>query len=70
MTQSPLSHDGTDDQRFECSVHRCAHGCLHVAINNVTLTFTEPEFQHLVHLLAEAAIRLATGSPLPHVRPH
>lgn len=67
---APVSPDRTDDQRFECSVHRCPHGCLHVAINNVTLTFTEPEFQHLVHLLAEASLRLATCSPLTRVRPH
>lgn len=70
MTHSPVSHDGTEEQRFECSVHRCPNGCMHVRVHNVTLTFTEPEFHRLAHLLAMASVRLAAGDPLSHVRPN
>jgi hypothetical protein len=51
------------------SVYQCPHRCLHVRLNNLTLTFTVARFQHLTPLLTDASARLAC-SPLSRVAVH
>jgi hypothetical protein len=43
----------------EWSVYQCAHGCVHVRIDHVTLTFNEPDFHRFVKMLGEPHARVA-----------
>ena len=55
----------SDQRQFESddchgwAVYQCAHGCVHVRIDDVTLTFERPDFERLVRMLREAQHRLA-----------
>ena len=55
----PPARDAAADAG-DWAVYQCAHGCVHVRINNVRLTFNQPEFHRLVQLLGDAYVRLAT----------
>jgi hypothetical protein len=63
-------HDEAVAENDEWCVYQCPHGCVHVRLNNVTLTFTEPDFQRLVHLLRDAFVRLSVRDAARQVRPH
>ena len=67
--REPPVQDSAADHR-DWAVYQCPHGCVHVRIDNVTLTFDEPEFHRLVHLLGDAYVRLATRKVVMQTRPH
>jgi DNA-binding response OmpR family regulator len=54
-------HEAVVDSEREWAVYRCSHGCLHVALDRVTLTLTEKEFHALRQLMARACQRFHRG---------
>ncbi len=60
------------DPDREWAVYRCSHGCLHVALNRVTLTLTEEEFHAMHHLMGRTCQSLDRGETLqrPGMRAH
>lgn len=57
------THDGGDtdgaatDITREWRIYCCAHGCVHVALDRVTLTLTQAEFYALQDLMCRASQR-------------
>ncbi len=49
--------DAVFDPAREWAVYRCAHGCLHVALDRVMLTLTADEFHALQQLMNRACAR-------------
>lgn len=45
------------DGERQWAIYRCAHGCLHVALDRVMLTLTEEEFHALQDLMRRACDR-------------
>lgn len=54
----------------EWAVYQCAHGCLHVRLKNLTLTFSALEFHDLVRLLGDAYVRLSVRETVRYFGPH
>jgi hypothetical protein len=48
---------GVFDGVREWAVYRCGHGCLHVTLDRLMLTFTEIEFHALQDLMRRACER-------------
>ena len=48
--------DAVIDPGREWAVYRCRHGCLHLLLDRVSLTFREDEFRAVQALLQRAAI--------------
>jgi hypothetical protein len=57
-------------ERNEWAVYQCPQGCLHVRLDNLTLTFSAEQFGQLIELLGEAYVRLAVRETVRTVRPH
>jgi hypothetical protein len=51
------------DPGREWAVYRCMHGCLHVLLDRVSLTFTVEEFRAVQNLMQRAAIAFNTDAP-------
>jgi hypothetical protein len=63
--------DGVEDAERNWAIHACAHGCMHLSLDRVTLTLSQPEFQALLELMHRARRRFVgprTAAALP--RPH
>lgn len=52
------------------AVYQCAHGCLHLRLHNLTLTFTAAEFHTLVRLLGDAYVRIGVRQAVEHAEVH
>lgn len=55
-----MAHGMQDDEAVfdlgrEWAVYRCMHGCLHVLLDRVSLTFTEDEFRAVQDLMRRAS---------------
>jgi hypothetical protein len=49
----------------DISVYRCDQGCLHLQLGNVNLRLEDDEFQDLIGVIAEAAVRARATAPVP-----
>lgn len=45
------------DAQREWAIYRCGHGCLHVALDRLTVTLTGDEFRALLELMLRASRR-------------
>lgn len=70
MSDRPETPGNAVSNDEEWSVYQCPHGCLHVRLNNVLLTFTEREFQRLVRMLGDAYVRLSVREVVRQVSLH
>ncbi|MBI3047148.1 MAG: hypothetical protein HYY76_02450 [Acidobacteria bacterium] len=52
------------------AVYQCTNGCIHVRLQNVTVTLTLREFAQLVELLGDAYVRLGVRAAVETVRHH
>lgn len=52
------------------AVYQCAHGCVHVRLNQLTLTFSGGEFAQLVKLVGDAYVRLGVRAAVSTIGPH
>ena len=69
--QTPRRDTITDPDR-EWGIYRCAHGCVHLTIERLTVTLTMEELQALQELLVHAS-REFHRPVVPHataLRPH
>jgi len=64
------SEEPVVDAEREWAIYRCGHGCLHVALDRVTLTLTEDEFHALQNLMRVACQRFHQGDPYHAPTPH
>jgi hypothetical protein len=60
-----MAHGMQDDEAVfdsgrEWAVYRCMHGCLHVLLDRVSLTFTEDEFRAVQDLMRRASTAFFT----------
>jgi hypothetical protein len=60
-----------DDRRSAAwAVYQCTNGCVHVRLQDVTLTFSPCEFAQLAQLVEEACTRLGLRPGVAAPRPH
>lgn len=53
------------------TIHRCAHGCVHITFDRVMVTLTDHEFRAFAQLVNQATERLAQHqSHQPVARSH
>ena len=52
------------------AVYKCANGCMHVRLQNVTLTFSPDEFAQLVEMMGDAYVRLGVRAAVATLGPH
>lgn len=52
-------------EQGDISVYRCDQGCLHLQLGNLNLRLEDDEFQDLIAVIGEAALRSGTPPPLP-----
>ena len=52
------------------AVYQCANGCMHVQLQNVTLTFSPGEFAQLVEMMGDAYVRLGVRAAVATLGPH
>jgi len=50
-------------------VYQCTTGCVHVRLQNITLTFSPGEFAQLVEMLGDAYVRLGVRAAVATIRP-
>lgn len=48
------SVDSVEDEGRNWGIHACAHGCLHLSLDRITLTLTPEEFGALLDLMHRA----------------
>jgi hypothetical protein len=65
-TQGPV----TLSRNARWRVYQCANGCVHVHLQNVTLTLRTEEFAQLVQLVGDAYVRLGVRTAISAIRPH
>jgi hypothetical protein len=72
MHDMPENETPVVDGVREWAVYRCAHGCLHVVIDRITLTLTADEFNGRLTLMGRASDRFrpAMVAELDEIRPH
>jgi hypothetical protein len=59
------------DNMREWAIYRCGHGCLHLTLDRLMLTFTEAEFHAFQDLMRRAGERLQALMQGPaEIRPH
>ena len=51
--------DGELSNRAGWAVYQSSHGCVHLRLGNLTLTFSAAELHDLVRLLCDAYVRLS-----------
>jgi hypothetical protein len=57
--QNPTDQDDEALSRMASwAVYQCVNGCVHIRLQNLTLTFSAGEFAQLVKLLGDAYVRL------------
>jgi hypothetical protein len=69
MHETPAGDDAIVDGVREWAIYRCGHGCLHVTLDRMMLTFTEVEFLAFHDLLRRASERMA-ALPAADMRAH
>jgi hypothetical protein len=52
-------------EQGDISVYRCDQGCLHLQLGNINLRLEDDEFQDLIAVIGEAALRAGATVPLP-----
>lgn len=52
------------------AVYQCVNGCVHVRLQNLTLSFSAGEFATLVKLVGDAYVRLGVRAAVANVGPH
>jgi hypothetical protein len=57
-------------RRAKWAVYQCTNGCVHVRLQNVTLTFSPAEFAQLVEMMGDAYVRLGVRAAVATVGPH
>jgi hypothetical protein len=71
--QHTIEHEMTVlDQEREWGVQRCSHGCVHITLDRLTLTFTEVELfalRDLLHKACEGLLQAGTRRA-PGARPN
>jgi len=58
MNDAHESGDAALSRRAKWAVYQCTNGCVHVRLQNVTLTFSQREYAQLVEMLGDAYVRL------------
>jgi hypothetical protein len=60
------------DRERDWMIYRCEHGCVHVALNRLTVTLTDDEFDALQALIRRAGehFRSTAGGQALSVRHH
>ena len=57
-------------RRAKWAVYQCAIGCVHLRLQNVTLTFSPGEFAQLVETMGDAYVRLGERAAVATLGPH
>ena len=57
-------------QQSEVAVYRCARGCLHLRLHQMTLRLTPAEFNRFATLVSEALVRLGTREAVRQAPTH
>lgn len=70
MHDAPEHGDETLSKMASWAVYQCVNGCVHVRLQNLTLTFSACEFAQLVKLLGDAYVRLGVRSAVANIGPH
>jgi hypothetical protein len=71
MHEAPDRELAIADGVREWAIYRCGHGCLHVTLDRLMLTFTEVEFHAFQDLMRRACERLPrVTTPAADIRPH
>ncbi|MBI2189631.1 MAG: hypothetical protein HYU37_21310 [Acidobacteria bacterium] len=56
-------------RRAKWAVYQCPKGCVHVRLQNVTLTLSPCEFAQFVEMLGDAYVRLGVRAAVATLRP-
>ncbi len=70
MRDGSGDRDGAISTTAGWSVYQCANGCMHVRLNQVTLTFSAGEFAQLAQMIGDAYVRLCVRAAVATARPH
>ncbi|NUR53610.1 MAG: hypothetical protein HOQ29_04120 [Acidobacteria bacterium] len=68
--KTPTTDESVVAAQHTWAVYQCPQGCLHVRLDNLTLTFSGPQFRRLVELLGEAYVRLGVREAVHDIRQH
>jgi len=63
-----IGHDPLS-RRAKWTVHQCSDGCVHIRLQNVTLTFSPRDFAQLVEMLGDAYVRLGVRATVASLAP-
>lgn len=70
MDDAPDRPDEALARTARWAVYQCTNGCVHVRLQNVTLTFSPREFAQLVQLVGDAYVRLGVRAAVSNISPH
>lgn len=73
MTTDPEDGEdaGVEDADRNWAIHACAHGCMHLSLDRLTVTLSQEEFHGLLDLMHRARRRFRRARPAePPARPH
>jgi hypothetical protein len=60
---------GESGRTHEVVVYQCPNGCVHIRMDNITLSFSQSEFAQFAHLIQKTSLDLRLPSHKP-IKPH